>query len=481
MSTGSARPGQAAAGAHSRRLWNEAVETLSRDALRALQWQRLQQQMRYNHERSPFLRTKFDAAGASPSDIRGFDDFARIPLTTKDEHRRAQQESLERHGNPYALLACAPAEEIIRINATSGTTGTPTLYTLTAHDVGTVNEMHARKYWRAGIRPGHVMLQALSLSMFTGGLPLSQGIMHLGACVVPVGIEGGTQRVIDMAGITRPDALVATPSFGLYLIEEAPRLLGRPANELGLRWFFCAGEGGGSDPAIRRALAGGFGARVFDHTGGGHAFHGISCAAADQGCEGMHFVSEDHCLLELVDPQTKAPVALEHGAIGEMVFTFLDWRGGPFMRYALGDLLQVYTDPCPCGQPGMRFAIRGRTDDMLTIKGVNVYPQAIAGEIFRFQPRVTGAFRIVLDAPGPRVEPPLRIRIEHAGIEGGALATLESELLERFRVGLRIRPSFEWVAPGSLARETGKTRHIEFERNESTGHGDGNGHATART
>ncbi len=447
-----------------RLLWNEAVEAMPRDALRALQWKRLQRQMRYNFERSPFLRAKFDAAGAVPEDVRSFADFARIPVTTKDEHRRAQQESIERHGDPFALLACARADEIVRINATSGTTGTPTLYTLTAHDIAVVNEMHARKYWRAGIRPGHVMLQALSLSMFTGGLPLSQGIMHLGACVVPVGIEGGTQRVLDIARITRPHAIVATPSFGRYLIEEAPRLTGRPARDLGLRWFFCAGEGGGSDPAIRRALADGFGAKVFDHTGGGHAFHGISCEAVDEGCEGMHFVSEDHCLLELVDPATKAPIELTHGAIGEMVFTFLDWCGGPFMRYALGDLLQVYTEPCRCGLPGIRFAIIGRTDDMLTVKGVNVYPQAIANEIARLQPRVTGAFRIVLDAPGPLVEPPLRIRIEHAGLEGKALASLETELLEQFRDRLRIRPAFEWLAPEALPREAGKTRYIEIER-----------------
>ncbi len=449
-----------------RRLWNEAVEAMPRDAMRALQWERLQRQMRYDFERSPFLRAKFDAVDAKPDDVRSFDDFARIPVTTKDEHRRAQQESIERHGDPFALLACARRDEIVRINATSGTTGTPTLYTLTAHDVGVVNEMHARKYWRAGIRPGHVMLQALSLSMFTGGLPLSQGIMHLGACVVPVGIEGGTQRVVDIAHLTRPHAIVATPSFGRYLIEESPRLTGRPARDLGLRWFFCAGEGGGGDPAMRRALAEGFGAKVFDHTGGGHAFHGISCEAADEGCEGMHFVSEDHCLLELVDPQTRSPIELTHRAIGEMVFTFLDWRGGPFLRYALGDLLQVYTDPCRCGLPGIRFAILGRSDDMLTVKGVNVWPQAIADEIARLHPRVTGAFRIVLDSPGPRVKPPLRIRLEHAGLDGAALAALEHELLAQFRDRLRIRPAFEWLPPGTLPREAGKTRPVEIEERQ---------------
>lgn len=444
--------------APARRLWNEAVEALSDDELAALQLQRLQRQLHYNVARSPVHRRKFDEVGARPEDIRSFDDFARIPLMTKDEHRRVQQESLDRHGNPFTLLACASPDEIVRINATSGTTGVPTLYTLTAHDVAVVNEMHARKYWRAGIRPGHVMLQALSLSMFTGGLPLSQGIMHLGACVVPVGIEGGTQRVLEIARITRPHAIVATPSFGQYLIEQAPLHTGRAARELGLRWFFCAGEGGGSDPAVRAALADGFGAQVYDHTGGGHAFHAISCPAGT----GMHFVSADHCLLELVDPHTRAPIALADGATGEMVFTFLDWRGGPFMRYALGDLLQVQTTPCNCGLPGIRIAIVGRADDMLTVKGVNVYPQAIANAIWRLHPRVTGAFRIMLDAPGPQVPPPLRIRIEHAGLDAAALAALDRELVALLRQALRISPAFEWLAPGTLPREAGKTRLIEL-------------------
>ena len=140
----------------------------------------------------------------------------------------------------------------------------------------------------------------------------------------------------------------------------------------------------------------------------------------------MHFVSEDHCLLELVDPKDRTPIPLAEGAIGEMVFTFLDWRGGPFMRYALGDSLQVWTSPCVCGKPGIRFKILGRSDDMLTVKGVNVYPQAIAAVIARFRPQLTGAFRIRLDHPGPQVRPPLRLRVEHAGLETSDLAALEA-------------------------------------------------------
>jgi phenylacetate-CoA ligase len=442
-----------------RKLWNERVEAMSRDELRALQLERLRRQVAYNYAGSPYYREKMDAAGIAPADVRSFEDFAGVPLMDKDEHRRVQERSLAEHGTPFALLACAPAEKIVRVSATSGTTGMPTLYTVTAHDVGVVNEMHARKYWRAGIRPGHVMIQAVSLSMFTGGLPLSQGIQHLGACVVPVGIEGGTRRVLEFTALTRPQALIATPSFGQYLIDECPKLTGKAARELGFRWFFCVGEPGGGEPAVRAKLAEGFGARVFDHTGGGHAFHGISCDEPPEEYKGMHFVSEDHCLLELVDPHTRKPIELADGAVGEMVFSFLDWEGGPFMRYALGDLLQVWTTPCACGMPGMRFKIVGRTDDMLIVKGVNVYPEAIRKVLLEFAPRLTGHFRIVLKKPGPAVEPPLRLRME---IQGEP-AEIEEALLARFRAALRIAPAIEWLPAGTLPREAHKTRLIEIQ------------------
>ena len=152
------------------------------------------------------------------------------------------------------MITCAPKEKIVRINSTSGTTGQPTLYTLTRNDITVLNEMHARKYWRAGLRPGHIVLQALSLSMFTGGLPLSDALQAMGLCVVPVGIEGGTKRVLDFTLLTKPDVLIATPSFGEYLIEQAPKITGMKARELGIRWFFCAGEPGAGIPSLRKKL-----------------------------------------------------------------------------------------------------------------------------------------------------------------------------------------------------------------------------------
>ncbi len=452
-----------------RRLWNEKIETMSRDELRELQWRRLKRQIAYNYERSLFYRKKFEQVGMRPEDIRSFEDFQQLPLMTKDEHRRAQEESIQTLGHPYGpmTITCAPIEKIVRVNATSGTTGVPTLYTLTQHDVNVVNEMHARKYWRAGIRPGHVMIQALSLSMFTGGLPLSQGIQHLGACVVPVGIEGGTKRVLDFIRLTAPVAIIATPSFGLYLIEQCPKLTGKDAKELGLKWFFCAGEPGGGNPEVRKLLAEGFGAKIFDHTGGGHAFHGISCDEPPESYSGMHFVSEDHCLMELVDPETKKSIEIENGAVGELVLTFLDWEGGPFMRYAYGDIVQVFTAPCECGMPGIRFKIIGRADDMLIVKGVNVYPEAIKAAILQFRPKVTGFFRIVLDKPGPLVTPPLRIKLEYASsVRDGEIPSLEEQMVKHFKENLRISPKFIWVKEGSIPREMKKTKFIEIDKGE---------------
>ena len=250
--------------------WNKAIETLPPKEVEALQWKRLKKQLQYNYDHSEYYREeKFHKSGLTPENVKSFNDFRNIPLMTKDEHRWIQEESLRRFEHPYGLITCAPKEKIVRINSTSGTTGQPTLYTLTQNDVNVLNEMHARKYWRTGLRPGNIVLQALSLSMFTGGLPLSDGLQAMGLCVVPVGIEGGTQRVLEFTLLTRPDVLIATPSFGEYLIDQAPKLIDKEARELGIRWFYCAGEPGAGIPPLRKKLQEGFGAKVFDHTGGG--------------------------------------------------------------------------------------------------------------------------------------------------------------------------------------------------------------------
>jgi phenylacetate-CoA ligase len=444
-----------------RKLWNEKIESMSDEEMKALQWKRLKKQLKYDYDTSIYYREKFKEAGLTLRDIRSFEDFQRLPLMSKDEHRRVQQESVKRFGHPYGLITCAPIEKIVRISSTSGTTGVPTLYTLTQHDVGVLNEMHARKYWRAGLRPGHIVLQALSLSMFTGGLPLSDGIQAMGLCCVPVGIEGGTKRIIDFLLLTKPHAIIATPSFGEYLIEKAPSLTGKEAKDLSLRWFFCAAEPGGGIPAIREKLREGFQARVFDHTGGGHAFHGICCG--DEEYRGMHFISPDHCILELIDPETKKPIELVDGAIGEMVFTFIGWEGGPFLRYILGDMIQVFTKPCACGFPGIRFKILGRGDDMLIVKGVNIYPSAIKDAVARFHPRTTGVLKILLDQPPPLVKPPLKLKVEYGpSVQETERETLKDEIRRYMQENLRATPEIELVPPDSIQVERGQTGKVKL-------------------
>lgn len=446
------------------KLWNPAVETLGAEALRTLQWQRLKPQLEYNFDNSPFFREKFATIGATPHDITNWEDFQRIPLMSKDEHRQAQERGLDEFGDPLALMNCASRDEIVRINATSGTTGIPTLYAVTQNDVDIINEMHARKYWRAGMRPGDVMIQALSLSMFTGGLPLSQGIMHMGACCVPVGIEGGTKRVLDFLLLTKARAMIATPSFGLYLIDQCRKHTGEPAAALGIDTFFCAGESGGGDPGVRVSLAEGFGgARIFDHTGGGHAFHGMSREEPADQFSGMYFISGDHCILELIDPLTKSGIELSDGATGEMVWTFLGWQGGPFMRYAMGDVARVMVSPCASGTPGLRFSIVGRADDMMIVKGVNIYPVAIQNELIKFRPHVTGIFRIVLPAPGPSVASPVQITIEHS--ENGDPSDLENlaaRIIDHIHETLRIATIIKWVPANHFPRESHKTKLVEI-------------------
>ena len=450
-----------------RTLWNPRMETMSMDEMRYLQMTKLKSQLVYNYDNSIFYRKKFEEAGLKPEDIRTLEDFRHIPLTNKDEQRRSQEESIKDFGHPYGpnTITCAPVEKMVRLGSTSGTTGIPTLYTLTQHDVDLVNEFCARRFWMAGIRPGHRVLQAMSLSMFAGGLALSQGIMHTGACAIPVGVEGGTKRVLDFIKLTAPAAIFSTPSFGLYLIEQCPGLVGEEARNLGIKWFFTAGEPGGGNPEVRKLLSHGFGgARIFDHTGGAHAFTGGTCEEPPESYGGMHFMSGDHCLVELIDTESKKTIEVGDGAVGELVLTSLDWKGGPFMRYAYGDIIHVSTAPCDCGRTGFKFKIIGRADDMLIVKGVNVFPEAIRKAILAFCPQVTGFFKIVLDKAGPLVTPPLKIRIEYgSALDEKSIPPLEERISRHFKENLRVSPRFVWVPQGSIPRETKKTKFIEIE------------------
>jgi phenylacetate-CoA ligase len=446
-----------------RKFWNPDIETISADELRALQLKKLKVQVKYEYENSIYYKNSFDHAGIKPQDIETWDDFVRIPTMDKEDQRRAQEESIEMFGHPYGMLACVPIDKIVRLSSTSGTTGMPTLYTLTMHDVNTNRELHARKNWLLGIRPGDIVLHALALSMFTGGVPVVDALQEYGTCVVPVGAEAGTARVLQFWDLCKPNYLTCTPSFAEHIIERCREILGKPASELGLKGLMCGGEPGSSIPEVRKRIMEGFNVRMFsDSIGGSHNFHGY-CCDADQidATRGMHLVSQDYCILELLDTETKKSLELGDGVVGEMCYTYIDWEGTPLLRYLLGDMLEVFTSPCECGDNRLRFKIIGRADDMLIIKGVNLYPAALKNFVAGFMPRVTGEFRILLDTPGPSVPPPLKIQVEHGeGVTKDELPSLDREMRDKARQILRVTPAIEFVPPNTFERSTHKKKYV---------------------
>ena len=446
----------------SRRFWNEAAETLSADELHALQMRKIRQQFAYCYQRSAFYREKFDQIGARPDDIRTWEDFRRLPvMLTPDEYKAQQEQSLAEDGHPYGRILCAPLDGVVGVASTSGTTGRPTLTPFTRKDIATTNEVLARAFWRMGIRPGDTVLHGFGLSMWVAGIPMIRALEAMGARPIAVGAEGGTERLLMFAQMTRPSALLCTPSYAEYLIERAPEVAGIHAGELGIKRIFCAGEPGAGLPAVRKKLEQAWGARIYDFAGGPWGIATISCDHDEY--QGMHVLCEDYCThFDLVDPETRAPIEMTNGAVGAALFTTYDWEAGPPLKYILNDIMEFTTEPCPCGMPGKRRRILGRLDDLLIVRGINVYPAAVRNVVNGFVPRVTGEMRIVLQERPPRISSPVHIKIEHGeGIGEAALAELGDQIARRLRDVLRFTARIEFVSPGALARATLKGKLLE--------------------
>ncbi len=441
----------------SRKLWNPEQELLQGKGLCDLQVKRLRRQLTYIHTHSTYYRDRLNQAGVQPQSIRQLEDIHPIPCFDKHQHREVQEASLREEGHPYGSHLCAPLSKIVGIQATSGTTGLPTFYTFTKHDLEINNEVIARTMGRMGLQVGDTVMHGFALSMFVGGAPWLSAMQAMGLCVIPVGAEGGTARLLQFAQLTKPKALLCTPSFAEHLIERAPELIGTDVASLGLQILMCGGEPGAGDPAVRARLEAAYGAQIFDGMGGAWGFFMISC----QEHQGMHIVSPDLALVEAIDPESGQAVPIQDGTIAEMAFTSLDWEAGPILRYNMGDIAQFLTAPCGCGLPGTRYRILGRADDMLIVKGINVYPAAVRNVVADFGSRVTGAMRIVLDEPGPRVTPPLLVRVEHrVNLDEADKTALVAEIEQRIHDLLRFRARIELVTPGSLDRSEHKTKLI---------------------
>jgi len=444
------------------KFWNEEMETMPLEEIRKVQLRKLKKQMMYIYKHSDFYRRKFIDCGAKPEDINSLEDFRNLPIfITKEEHRNGQTETLSQLGHPFGSILCAPVEKVVGVSATSGTTGLPTFYGFTKRDIKVTNEVLARGFWRAGIRPGETVLHAFGLSMWVAGIPIIRALEKMGARVVPVGAEAGTERLLQFIDQTRPQTLLCTPSYAEHLIEKAPKVIQKDVGQLGIKRIICAGEPGAGLPEVRKKITEAYGAKIFDAAGVPWGIFMISCDSETY--NGMHVVCEDHCLYyDIIDPETKKPVEWKDGAVGQKILTSLDWEAVPPFRYDSGDIIQIFTEGCECGSPGIRVKFVGRIDDMLIVKGINVFPSAIRNVINSFIPRVTGSFKIILETPPPRVVPPLKMKVEFGeGMSPNDIEGLRREMEEKMSDILRFKPYIEFVTPESLERTSGKVKLFE--------------------
>jgi phenylacetate-CoA ligase len=447
-----------------RKFWNEKWETKPWDdeELRELQWKKLKKMIRYCYHNSPhYYRRKFDELGLKPGDIKTWEDFRKLPiLVTKDEERKSQEESLAKEGHPFGLFLCCPVDKVIGVTTTGGTTGAPTYaYLFTQHDLGIAAEIQHRVYWWAGLRPGDRVANIFAQCMHGAGWPYNYGLQTMGCCPIPIGAESGTERILRQLALAKAKAMIGTAPLMEHLIERCPEVLGKPIGELGIKILISGAAPGAGIPSVRKKIEEAYGAKLFDMMGGVQGIHHVSCDSKEY--YGLHSNCADFAIWreDLVDPETKEPLEIEDGVIGLGLQTMLDWEARPYLKCDFGDMLQVFTEECPgCGFRGLRMKVVGRADDMLNVKGVKIFPEGVKGVVNSFIPRVTGEMRIVLDEPGSLVEPPLKVKVEHApGLSQEEQSALREEIRQTMRARLEVTPVIELIPPGTLERTLSST------------------------
>ena len=402
-------------------------------------------------ERSPFYWRKFKEHGVDRGDIRGLGDLPKLPFTEKDELRRSQEEE-----PPLGSHAAAPMEDVIRVHSSSGTTGVPTFVGITEHDQRVWTEITARSFFTQGLRRSDVVIHAAGLTFFVGGLPCKDAIERIGATFVPIG-TGPSDRVVMTARRLGANALHCTPSYALYLAEYVRSRYKMEPSELGFRKLVVGAEPGGGIPSIRRKLQEDYQCRVTEGLGNSDAAPIIFGECPYQ--QGMHFCAQEFIVCELIDPDTGEVLEMRNGAEGELVYTLIDRECCPLVRFRTHDRVVVWTSPCECGRTGFRVRCLGRTDDMLIVLGVNVFPSAVKDVVMSFRPRTTGEMVILLDKPGPKVDPPVRIQVEYTrGVTD--LEGLKREIEGALRERLVFRAEVELVEEGTLPRHEMKASLI---------------------
>ena len=428
-----------------------AVETLPWAEQQALDDAAYRRQLAYLLDASPFYRRKLAEAGIeAAADAGGLAQAASLPLTEKAELKASTSAA-----NPFGEHLCVGPEQLVRIYSTSGTTGTPSFIPLTASDLENWVTGSTRSYAASGLQAGERVITTYNAGPFVAGAALA-GFDRIGACHIPIG-TGNTERLLVAIEALRPDAAVLTPSYAAYLIEQAAeRGVDLPSSSV--RRVLVAGEPGGGEPVFRAALQRGWGATVTEVMGLGDV--GPSLWGECEQQDGMHLGARGFVHAELIDPASAAPIELVDGAAGELVLTHLAHRAAPVLRFRTRDHVELRIGPCACGRTGPRVRCIGRTDDMLIVRGVNVFPSAVREVVAGFAPQVSGHILVRPRGPGVKQEPPLPVSVElAAGRE--AAPELERAIGERLRAALIVQAEVELVPWGSLRRSEYKSKLVE--------------------
>jgi phenylacetate-CoA ligase len=416
------------------------TEATSREEQHAVDDASFRDQLAYLRRRSPFYREAL--AG---SDGIGLDEIATLPLTEKRQVKETCTPE-----SPIGAHLCVPMSEIVRIYSTSGTTGTPSYIPLTAGDLANWVTGSARSYGASGVSPGDRVITTYNAGPFVAGAALD-AFAQIGVNHIPVG-TGSSERLLLAIEQLEPDALVVTPSYAEYLLELAD------LRDSTIRRVLVAGEPGGGEPAFRAKLERGFGARVTEAMGIGDIGPSLWGECEEQ--SGMHLGAYGFVHPELIDPETGFAREPEDGATGELVLTHLRHRAAPLLRFRTRDHVELWTSPCRCGRTTPRVRCLGRTDDMLIVRGVNLFPSAVREVVSTFAPRVSGRVLVRPAVAGVKQEPPLPVAVELAK-DAPADADLADAIRGRLRDVLVVQTAVDLVPWGSLQRSEYKSRLVD--------------------
>lgn len=428
--------------------WNDTFECMPLEGLRKFQLEKLQQTVSRACENVPFYRRKLEEAGVKPSDIQQLEDVVRLPFTVKNDLR---------DNYPFGLCA-VPLKDVVRVHASSGTTGKPITGLYTAEDLENWGECVVRNLWSAGARPDDIVQIAYGYGLFTGGLGFHQGATKLGCITVPMS-SGLTERQVMLMKDFGSTVLCCTPSYALTIAERAEEMH-QSIRDMPLRVGIFGAEPWSE--AMRTEIEQRMGIKAMDPygltelCGPGVAF---DCVAQD----GLH-INEDHFLAEVIDPVSLAPLPL--GEKGELVFTSLQRQAMPMLRYRTKDITRLTREPCRCGRTLVRMEkITGRTDDMLIISGVNVFPSQIEALMLEI-PEIEPQYRLLVRKKGYLDQLVLQVEAKKEVHDVGRekLMEVEARISAHIRGMIGISIEVNLMEPKSLARSEGKALRVVDER-----------------